>query len=115
VQCRHSKAVNPQTESWCNVLSITITVVVLVTREAEWIGLENSYISDSITMYIRNRMSIEKDLSGGFDHLSFGFQGLAYVCSLINFDSLSSWPDFDWLDNIIEFFDEQNTTVNITH
>ena len=50
-----------------------------MTREAEGIGLVNSFISDSIDMYICNRMDIEKDLSGGFDHLSSGFQGLVYV------------------------------------
>ena len=67
-------------------------------------------------MYICNRMDIEKDLSGGFDHLSSGFQGLLLlfiiITNMINFDSLSSWPDFDWLDNIIKIFDEQSTTVN---
>ena len=36
-------------------------------------------IFDTIDMYICDRMDIEKDLSGGFDHLSFEFQGLVYV------------------------------------
>ena len=39
-------------------------------------------IFDTIDMYICDRMDIEKDLSGGFDHLSFGFQGLVYVVRL---------------------------------